>query len=136
LPLWGRIMHPVGVGIGRLIRCVGGCFLFCTREAHDAAGGFPERLYAGRLPSVRGSVQTCSHSPGRSAAQPVGTYSAPPAVSFLGRTATPSLSASRLRCDAKSASCQPNRSNSSRMIRSALAWATSSRISPKWCSPT
>jgi glycosyltransferase involved in cell wall biosynthesis len=47
LPLWGRIMYPVGVGIGRLIRWVGGCFLFCTRGAYDAAGGFSERLYAG-----------------------------------------------------------------------------------------
>jgi len=46
LPLWGRIMYPVGVGIGRLIRWVGGCFLFCTREAYDASGGFSERLYA------------------------------------------------------------------------------------------
>jgi glycosyltransferase involved in cell wall biosynthesis len=47
LPLWGRIMYPVGVGVGRLIRWVGGCFLFCTRGAYDAAGGFSERLYAG-----------------------------------------------------------------------------------------
>jgi hypothetical protein len=26
---------------------VGGCFLFCTREAYSAAGGFSEALYAG-----------------------------------------------------------------------------------------
>ena len=47
LPLWGRIMYPIGVGVGRLIRWVGGCFLFCTREAYGATGGFSERLYAG-----------------------------------------------------------------------------------------
>jgi len=47
LPLWGRIMYPIGVGLGRLIRWVGGCFLFCTREVYDATGGFSERLYAG-----------------------------------------------------------------------------------------
>ena len=33
--------------LGRLIRWVGGCFLFCTREAYAATGGFSEQLYAG-----------------------------------------------------------------------------------------
>src|SRR5579859_2698674 len=32
---------------GALIRWVGGCFLFCTREAYTATGGFSESLYAG-----------------------------------------------------------------------------------------
>jgi hypothetical protein len=47
IPLWGRIMHSIGVVLGRLIRLVGGCFLFCTRDAYGATGGFSERLYAG-----------------------------------------------------------------------------------------
>jgi hypothetical protein len=34
-------------GLGRLIRLVGGCFLFCTQETYVAAGGFSERLHAG-----------------------------------------------------------------------------------------
>jgi glycosyltransferase involved in cell wall biosynthesis len=46
-PFWGRIMYSIGVVLGRLIRWVGGCFLFCTREAYGATGGFSERLYAG-----------------------------------------------------------------------------------------
>jgi hypothetical protein len=33
--------------MARLIRLVGGCFLFCTREAYTATGGFSETLYAG-----------------------------------------------------------------------------------------
>lgn len=33
--------------MGRLFRLTGGCFVFCTREAFDAIGGFSERLYAG-----------------------------------------------------------------------------------------
>jgi hypothetical protein len=33
--------------MARLIRWVGGCFLFCTREAYSATGGFSEELYAG-----------------------------------------------------------------------------------------
>ena len=47
VPLWGHIITSFAVVVGRLIRLVGGCFLFCTREAYDAAGGFSERLYAG-----------------------------------------------------------------------------------------
>ena len=46
-PLWGRIILFFAVRVARLIRLVGGCFLFCTREAYGAAGGFSESLYAG-----------------------------------------------------------------------------------------
>lgn len=46
-PLWGRIILFFAVRAARLIRWVGGCFLFCTREAYSAAGGFSESLYAG-----------------------------------------------------------------------------------------
>jgi glycosyltransferase involved in cell wall biosynthesis len=37
VPLWGRIIHFMACGMGRLIRLVGGCFLFCTREAYVIA---------------------------------------------------------------------------------------------------
>jgi len=47
IPPWGRIIHFLACRAGRLIRLVGGCFLFCTREAYHAAGGFSESLYAG-----------------------------------------------------------------------------------------
>ncbi len=46
-PLWGRIILFFAVLVARLIRWVGGCFLFCTREAYSATGGFSESLYAG-----------------------------------------------------------------------------------------
>lgn len=46
-PLWGRIILFFAVLLARLIRWVGGCFLFCTREAYGATGGFSESLYAG-----------------------------------------------------------------------------------------
>ena len=42
-PLWGRIILFFAVRAARLIRWVGGCFLFCTREAYNATGGFSER---------------------------------------------------------------------------------------------
>jgi glycosyltransferase involved in cell wall biosynthesis len=46
LPLYGRALAAVNVPIYRLLRLASGCFLFCTREAFDAAGGFDERLFA------------------------------------------------------------------------------------------
>jgi len=46
-PLWGRIILFFAVLAARLIRWACGCFLFCTREAYRATGGFSESLYAG-----------------------------------------------------------------------------------------
>ena len=47
VPLWGRVIHRMAVLGGRIVRLVGGCFLFCTREAYREAGGFSEHLRAG-----------------------------------------------------------------------------------------
>ncbi len=47
IPLWGRILHRFGVTMGWLLRLAGGCFLFCTRQAYVATGGFAEDLRAG-----------------------------------------------------------------------------------------
>ena len=46
LPFWAKILHPVGVSVGRIIRLVGGCFLFCRADVFRAIGGFDERFYA------------------------------------------------------------------------------------------
>lgn len=46
LPLWARVFLPLlrtGMRAGRL---AAGCFIFCSRAAFDAIGGFDERLYA------------------------------------------------------------------------------------------
>ncbi len=47
IPLWARVIHPFGVAMGRLLGLTGGCFVFCTREAYLAVGGFSEQLHAG-----------------------------------------------------------------------------------------
>jgi len=47
MPLWARIVFPIGLTLGRWLKLVGGCFVFCTRQAYEAAGGFCERYYAG-----------------------------------------------------------------------------------------
>jgi glycosyltransferase involved in cell wall biosynthesis len=47
LPIWSRLLYPVAVMLARSLKLMGGCFLFCTREAFDAIGGFDERYFAG-----------------------------------------------------------------------------------------
>ena len=46
LPFYGRAFVAVMVPLYRVLRLASGCFLFCTREAFHAAGGFDERLFA------------------------------------------------------------------------------------------
>jgi glycosyltransferase involved in cell wall biosynthesis len=45
LPLYGRIMAAVAAPLYRVLGLASGCFLFCTREAFAATGGFDERLF-------------------------------------------------------------------------------------------
>jgi glycosyltransferase involved in cell wall biosynthesis len=47
LPIWAKLLYPVAVLLARSLKLMGGCFLFCTREAFDAIGGFDERYFAG-----------------------------------------------------------------------------------------
>lgn len=46
VPLWGRVMTAVAVPLYRALNLASGCFLFCTRTAFDAVGGFDETLFA------------------------------------------------------------------------------------------
>jgi glycosyltransferase involved in cell wall biosynthesis len=45
LPLYARVMAAVAVPLYRVVGLASGCFLFCTRKAFLAAGGFDERLF-------------------------------------------------------------------------------------------
>ena len=73
LPFYARILVPVLSRIYRATGLAAGCFLFTTRRAFDAAGGFDEGLYAseecslswalmrqGRFVVLRESVLTSS----------------------------------------------------------------------------
>lgn len=46
LPLWARLSYPIGIRLFRLLNVVGGCFMFCTREAFEATGGYCEDYFA------------------------------------------------------------------------------------------
>jgi len=45
LPRYGRALGAAAVPLYRLLRLASGCFLFCTREAFRAVGGFDETLF-------------------------------------------------------------------------------------------
>ena len=46
VPLYGRLLLGTLLPLYRLFRIASGSFLFCTRQAFDAAGGFDEGLFA------------------------------------------------------------------------------------------
>jgi len=46
LPLYGRLLVASLLPVYRALRLAAGCFIFCTRQAFDAAGGFDETLFA------------------------------------------------------------------------------------------
>lgn len=46
-PRWGHVSVRLVIGFMRLTGWAAGCFVFCTREAFEAAGGFDERHFAG-----------------------------------------------------------------------------------------
>jgi glycosyltransferase involved in cell wall biosynthesis len=46
VPLYARILEPICIVLYRMIRFASGSFIFCTRDAFDAVGGFDETLYA------------------------------------------------------------------------------------------
>lgn len=45
VPRYGRVMAAVAVRLYRVVGLASGCFLFCTRAAFDAVGGFDESLF-------------------------------------------------------------------------------------------
>lgn len=46
LPLWARVAYAVAERTARVFKMAGGCFLFCTRSAYEASGGFCEQYFA------------------------------------------------------------------------------------------
>ena len=46
VPLYAYILGGIWFRVAKFARLTSGCFLFCTREAYDAVGGFDETLYA------------------------------------------------------------------------------------------
>jgi glycosyltransferase involved in cell wall biosynthesis len=45
IPRYAQLLQPLSVWLSRAAGLAAGCFLFCTRQAFDAVGGFDEALY-------------------------------------------------------------------------------------------
>ena len=57
IPWWAHLLLPLGNAAGRLLKLVGGGFLFCRRSDFEAIGGFCERLFCRRGHGVCESSQ-------------------------------------------------------------------------------
>jgi glycosyltransferase involved in cell wall biosynthesis len=102
IPRYGRVMAAIARPVFRMIGLASGCFVFCTRAAFQAAGGFDETLFAaeelalsralrrqGRFVILRESVTTSGRK--------LRTHSAREVVSILLRLAVKGSSAARRR---------------------------------------
>lgn len=92
VPLFGRVLVAVTMPVYRMFGLATGCFLFSTREAFDAAGGYDEQYFGaeeavlsralgrqGRFVILRESVET--------SARKLRAYSALEIVGVLARLA-------------------------------------------------
>jgi glycosyltransferase involved in cell wall biosynthesis len=57
LPLYGRLLEVMMVPLYRALRFASGCFLFCTREAFQATGGFDEGLFGAEEAAMSRALQ-------------------------------------------------------------------------------
>ena len=102
IPWYGRVMTLIVLAGMRAGRLAAGCYLFCTRAAFEAAGGFDERLFAteeialsralqrlGRLVILRDAVETSGRK--------LRTYSGWEILRLLATLATSGRSALRSR---------------------------------------
>ncbi len=92
VPFYARALLPMLTAGMRVMRLAAGCFVFCTRAAFDAAGGFDETLFAaeelafstalkrvGRFVILRAAVSTSGRK--------LRTYSGLEVLRILGRFA-------------------------------------------------
>jgi glycosyltransferase involved in cell wall biosynthesis len=92
VPLYGRAMEWLAYRVYRWGKLASGAFLFCTREAFDAVGGFDERLFGSeelfmsRALAARGRFVTVRHTIATSGRR-LRLYSAWTICSLLARLA-------------------------------------------------
>ncbi len=61
VPFWGRLTAFELNAYCRLFRVAFGCFLFCTREAFDAVGGFDASLYITEEITISRALRRLGH---------------------------------------------------------------------------
>lgn len=70
MPLWGRLLMPAMTRLYSMMRLAAGCFVYATREAFEAAGGFDEELYAGEEIELSRALKRYARAAVRSRGQP------------------------------------------------------------------
>jgi glycosyltransferase involved in cell wall biosynthesis len=61
VPLYGRLMQVIAAPLYRALGLASGCFLFCTREAYLAVGGFNEGLFAAEEAAMSRALRRQGH---------------------------------------------------------------------------
>jgi hypothetical protein len=94
LPGWARVSLPLLMTLYRWARLTPGAFLFCTREAFDAVGGFDESVFGGeevlmaraldRFARTRGQRFTIVRSPIVTSGRKLRAYSGRELLRTLG----------------------------------------------------
>ncbi|GAC1700610.1 MAG: glycosyltransferase [Steroidobacteraceae bacterium] len=59
VPLYARLLMPVVMRLFRVARLAAGCFLFCTRSAFVAVGGFDEAFYGAEELVMSRALKRC-----------------------------------------------------------------------------
>jgi len=59
LPLYGRVLQAVAVPLYRAAGLASGCFLFCTRQAFLATGGFDEDMFGAEEAAMSRALRRC-----------------------------------------------------------------------------
>ena len=61
IPFYARLLTPWLTAMMRWMRLAAGCFVFCTRSAFDAAGGFDERLFGAEELALSVALKKLGH---------------------------------------------------------------------------
>jgi glycosyltransferase involved in cell wall biosynthesis len=59
LPMWARLLLSAFMAAYRACHLAAGCFLFCTREAFEAVGGFDEKLFGSEELTMSNALKRC-----------------------------------------------------------------------------
>jgi glycosyltransferase involved in cell wall biosynthesis len=65
MPLWARMTMPLMTRVYFMMKMAAGCFVFATRDAFEATGGFDEELYAGEEVELSGCLKRYAKAIGR-----------------------------------------------------------------------
>lgn len=102
MPLYARVMVPLVVRLLQLSRLAAGCFVFCTRTAFEAVGGFDEAYFAAEELKLSQALKrqgkfVILREPVLSSGRKLRTHSPREMLALVGRLTTGGLNAVKQR---------------------------------------